>query len=432
MLNRTGAGMVSLALALVIAGLPNGNLFISSLALAPVALLAMGTGRRKARIVATLDVPERALRLREHVPIRLDYQVRGRGSALVEQPLPDEFELVAGNNSVLRRTVFGRTSGSLEFTIRCRRRGRFELPPARVEIVPTLHLGGAALASADTARTVEFRAELTRFHRLPGGRMMARRFMPHNDQANVGMKTSDFRDLRDYQSGDPPRSINWNATARRASTQKPGTPILPLVNEYEAEGQRNVWIFLDCGRHMAVGSNVENAFEAAVLGAGSLARFFIDRGFSVGFSLFNHHDPVHLYADRGRRQMVRIETVLHSTETSDDASGLRAAVGRVRGFLHGGSTWAIVVTRAERLDEQGIADLRQLRNATAARRGTTRMMVVSPDPYAMVPMDDVGEAVRALQRSLDAKTIQEVRSLGVRLIHWDPERRPLHAHLVGA
>ncbi len=433
MLNRTGAAIASCAIALIVAGLPNGNFFLSTVALLPWMVLASGQYVHQVRIHGAAAVPRRILRVGEVIPVVVSYEVRGPlGSAIVTQPLPDEFELVEGSNTVLRPKGLGPLTGQLQFSLRSRRRGQFTLPPLHAELVPALHLVGTRGADAEDQVTMEFRPDLTRFRRLPGGPMLARQFTPHGDRSRVGMKTTDFRDLREYERRDPPKAINWKATARRASGQGPGRPVLPLVNEFQAEGRRNVWIFLDCGPTMAVGSNVENAFEAGVLAAGSISQFFIDRGFRVGFSPFNTREPMHLYADGGRRQMVRIEQLLHRTEPGEIQGQLGQAIARVRGFIRGGSTWVVVVTRAERLGDEDIADLRRLRNATAARRTGGRMLVISPDPYGMVPVAHDGrQALRIAQRALDEETLAKVRSLGVRLIHWDPRERALHAHLVG-
>src|SRR5437667_141815 len=63
----------------------------------------------------------------------------------------------------------------------------------------------------------------------------ARAMFPESDLARTGTPTTEFRELRDYVRGDPPRSINWKATARRQA----GIPLgqghgraLPLVHEY--------------------------------------------------------------------------------------------------------------------------------------------------------------------------------------------------------
>ena len=62
----------------------------------------------------------------------------------------------------------------------------------------------------------------------------------------MGMTTQEFKEIRQYYSGDPFKSINWKVTSRNLLRGN----IWPVVNEFEKEG-KTVWIFLDTSRIMA-------------------------------------------------------------------------------------------------------------------------------------------------------------------------------------
>src|SRR5918992_900974 len=53
---------------------------------------------------------------------------------------------------------------------------------------------------------------------------------------------TEFHQLREYREGDPPRAIDWKATARTARL---------IAREYEDEKDQRVLLLIDCGRRMA-------------------------------------------------------------------------------------------------------------------------------------------------------------------------------------
>jgi len=79
---------------------------------------------------------------------------------------------------------------------------------------------------------------------------------PINDMAKIGVATTDFREIRNYVYGDPIKNINWKATARSSSPE-----MWPLTNEYEVEGKKTVWLFLDTAGELEIGTNINNAFD---------------------------------------------------------------------------------------------------------------------------------------------------------------------------
>ncbi len=85
---------------------------------------------------------------------------------------------------------------------------------------------------------------------------------PNDGIAAAGVATTDFSELHPYQPGDPMRIVNWKASARNSNSANP-----LLVNEYEPEGRKAVWIFMDGADYMDVGTTlsalVDSALEAA-------------------------------------------------------------------------------------------------------------------------------------------------------------------------
>ena len=81
--------------------------------------------------------------------------------------------------------------------------------------------------------------------------------------------------------------MNWKATAKREGTMNS----IPFVNDFEKEGRKTVWLFLDAREWMRTGSTVENAFEYAIqatLGVSS----YLSRNCGVGVSFYNCRDEI--------------------------------------------------------------------------------------------------------------------------------------------
>lgn len=438
MLTRAGYALMAASLILFVSGLPTGNLYVLALSMLPLAffmLSALAAKPRQVKVETLLPAdPPRAGR---PFVVIIRYEVTG-GQGLVEihQPLPGVFERLDGSNLVVIAKGPGRARGERHCVVQAPRRGLFELPPATWELVPALGLTESMSGTTGSAQELHVRPALTSFKRMASARTKATSLLPENDDARMGIQTTEFRDLRTYQRGDPPRTINWKATARamaRAEAARPvGTPgehqqapVVPLVNDYEFEGKKSVWIFLDCGPHMRVGTSAQNAFEAAVHAAQGTASFFIDRGYQVGFTAYNHPEQILIYPDTGKRQMLRIREEAAGLEPTTTRNGLVPAVEQAKRFLLRSKGLVVVVTRADTADQSLIAGLRRLRGLAGRRTQRRRVpiLVVSPDPYSLVPDGHDGTAgARMVQRYLDHENLKQVRRLGVELLHWDPSK----------
>lgn len=73
---------------------------------------------------------------------------------------------------------------------------------------------------------------------------------------------TEFESLREFAQGDPFRSIDWKATARRGKI---------MVTQHEVERSQNVMLVLDCGRLMTAQIGTQRKLDYAVTAALSLA-----------------------------------------------------------------------------------------------------------------------------------------------------------------
>ncbi|MEM3715799.1 MAG: DUF58 domain-containing protein [Candidatus Bathyarchaeia archaeon] len=126
--------------------------------------------------------------------------------------------------------------------------------------------------------------------------------LPLGSSAKLGVTTTDFREIRNYVPSDPYRHVNWKATAR---SMLPHKVPQPKVNEFEREGKKVVWIFLDRSASMALGPITKSALEYAIEAATGLSCFYLERDCKVGLCMFNGAEKI-VFPDVGRKQYYRI------------------------------------------------------------------------------------------------------------------------------
>jgi len=452
-------GLLDSGLLLLSLGILTGNIALMSISIFPLLVFLLGSST-PAPSDLHLDrrLPNRPIYVGDEVEVEIDLSV-GSGIGMVElhTEIPDVFELTRGSNLqvVLKRR--GRLRQKLTFSFRCTRRGTYVLPPTTYESTQIFDLRPSFEGSLGDEQQIEVLPRVARVKRVRGLRRTTSRLFPEEDKARIGIETTDFRDIRTYHWGDSPRRINWKATARELLASSGG---LPLVNEYEREGRKVIWVFLDCGRHMACGTNIENSFEYAIVAALSIVQFFVDRGYKVGVSTYNHSSAMIIYPELGQKQYLKALRSLRDLEPSASTMGLAAMSEKAKGFLVREKPVVFVVTslnnsvsfalpepwhfdfddvtlassavsrltspRLPRTVEQ-LADLLQglksTRSAVSSRRPTRlrrpSVIVIDLVPFSLLSTTDTPDALlvaRAYQRAF----AKRVRRMGIAVAEWDP------------
>lgn len=152
----------------------------------------------------------------------------------------------------------------------------------------------------DLMKEVEVRIKVRKVKKLKSRRIIARETIPDVDRSKIGPPGTDFREIRDYQYGDPVKFINWKATARKNSL---------MVNEYEVEAKRTVWLIVNTTKDLYT----NNSYLDSVLTlSASLAYYYARNGHKIGLTLTG--SGVTLYPDYGRKQFVKILKILNNAE----------------------------------------------------------------------------------------------------------------------
>ena len=421
MLSFRSAKFIALFFGLLITGLILGNMVVLVMSLVPLSLMLSGLLTEPPKQVKISDNRLNPLIWIGDV-VEVSRQVMledGYGIVTLYQELPPHFSLVEGNNLRIIRKSRGSVSFNFTFKIRCAKRGHYNLPPLRWETRHVLGTTQAYYGTAGETKELLVQPRVLNIRRIRGITGIAASPFPVIDMAKMGVATTDFREIREYVSGDPVKNINWKATARRAA----GGQFKPLVNEYEVEGKKSVWLFLDAASYLEVGTNIENCFEYCLEAANGVAYYFTDRGYRVGMYIYNDGGRL-FYPDAGKKQFLRISRELINLDTSPKNNEFPEAIEKCRRYLLGYNPMCVIITR---LDTQyggdvlkGVTKLKLLRGR---RRRKLPVMVVNVPGYNIVPRLDEDDDNSALMLQMETRPLSlQIRRMGASLLEWNPRQ----------
>lgn len=207
---------------------------------------------------------------------------KGLGHVTLGEKLPPYFELVEGINIKVVWNGLDEVDEDYAYKIRCTKRGVYHLEVCNWEMNHPQNLKSVTLGELPIGQTLIVKPYPFNIKRIRQQKALFKMTMPSEAHIRIGIPTTDFREIRDYAFGDSYRHINWKATARRAIPNKP-----PKVNDYEMEGTKVVWIFLNTASRIALGTNIRNGFEYAIQAVLGLSNFYLSRNCRVGVSFYN-------------------------------------------------------------------------------------------------------------------------------------------------
>jgi uncharacterized protein (DUF58 family) len=413
---------------LLVLGLLLGNLILIGMSLIPVLLVLFGTLiEAPARItVETENAPPKLQLGREFELIRTVTVHDGFGPVKIYQPLPNEFEVVSGNNF---RTLWkGRRPVKIPVIcrIRCSKRGNYVIPPLEWSSRHPLYLSENSGSGGETPE-ISVWPHLLRHRQVRSLKDLALSPFPLADVSKIGVAGTDFREIRSYVSGDPVKTINWKATAHRANPDS----IWPLVNEYEREGRKSVLIFLDTSEDVEIGSNIENVLEYSIEAASNLLYYFIDRGYRVGVAVSGEPDR-YFYPDSGRQQLTRIIPQLVHLKAGGSPGGLLNSVDYFRNYILNHKPLVVAVTTLDGKSSEVLDKFFNRLRAYYSRRREAPVVLVNVIGRDLIPQPDNYRSNISEIMQLQAKPVlQQLRRSGITILEWNPRRQSFHAVLAG-
>jgi len=281
---------------------------------------------------------------------------RGIGIVKFFLQLPESFEIIDGTNYRLFFVLPWSQRVQNVITVNARKRGEYEIQPAIVEIISIWGEFERKELTSNNIFKIAVRPHQHLIKRLKEIKTVGKKPYPENSIVFLGIRSNSFKELRGYRSGDLMRWINWHVSAKALSSS---ASQLPLVNEYEVEGKKVVWIFVDNSVIGAVGSEVENVFEYFLDAALSTALYFISRGYKVGLSIFASN--ILIRSDTGVGQTAKILKEFVKAEYIAQKGDLVRAVESVKPFLVSERPLCFFLTRPEVDTDETQRAIRRLR-----------------------------------------------------------------------
>jgi uncharacterized protein (DUF58 family) len=417
MVHGRPANELFIATLFLLLGVLLGNMVLAMLSL-PVFFYMIFAGTDRRITSQFLSEGMKNIKVKVGTTVTIAHKIATNGSPgllIAHDNLHERFTLKEGNSI----GVFWKDRGSIElkhtYQIVPVRQGLNEVGPTKVETWDAYGLSRGRMQSPGNGVIVQAEARVRDVRKLRDRRSIMMLPMPVGHQSVLGTETTDFKEIREYRRGEAFRRVNWKASARR---QRAGV-FKPFVNEYEREGKRKVWIFLDCGRHMEVGGQMESAMEHAGNAARIISDLYLAADCMVGMILFNAEGS--LLADTGRRQKAMIARMLFGVDTGSAEVTMSTMVRRLKGHLRGGNPLYLLITSVNSENADRIAtDLKELKGVGGKR---SKVIVLNINAYDLATRDQLEKMAARFMTLNQSVKVSRLRKEGWAVVDWDPSEQ---------
>jgi len=237
MLTRDIQELIVSGVTFLVMGMFLGNLILIVLGMFPIIFLALGILIGQPReVIIERKGEDQKIWVDNQVTDTITATVRGGvGPVTFSDVLPESFRLEEGTNFKVLWKGPMEANETISYRVTCAKRGRFELDTVSWETRHPLQITGNQLGEYPTLRTYIVQPKPLFVKRVRERKAITRVPMPMDARIKFGFPTTDFLEVRDYQPGDPYRSINWKVTARRLSS----SPSAYQVNTQGLVGHRH-------------------------------------------------------------------------------------------------------------------------------------------------------------------------------------------------
>ena len=318
---------------------------------------------------------------------------------LIEDQLPAGLTIRFGHNRHLIRLPKG---SSYTFTYNIAGpRGGYPFDTVRVNINDPFRV---------TSREVELVAKGQLFVFPPVTRLRHVAIHPRRTRvyagtipARAGGTGTEFFGVREYHPGDPPRAINWRASAHHEDVL--------FANEYQQERVADVGIVLDGRSRTNEFAHGHSLFEYSVQAAAAIADALLTQGNRVGMLVY----AAFLRWTIPGYGKIQREKILHSlAHAKPGGSDVFADLEHLPTRLFPPESQIIMISP---LHEDDLMPLVQL------RAQGYQVLVISPNPVkfelAYLPKTrnvELAGRVAAMERTL---VLQKARRAGIQVLDWD-------------
>ena len=469
-LTRLSLSLVASAFTFILFGMLFGNMPLIYIGTMPMIFLIMVLVLGQIETVELKPLNE-VLEVYKDDVVELQRTVSCRGGLgfiVLYEEVPSHFELVEGENLQIHFKSLKDLEIDFSFKVRCTRRGVYEIANVDYNVRHVLEVASPRKGSLPVNQSIVVKSRYYKLKRIREHQQRSFLPMPAEAQIRMGVTTTNFKELREYTVGDSYKQINWKATARSILTAAG----VPIVNEYEKEGRRVVWIFLNSSQRMAQGNSISNSFEYAIQAALSLAEFYLDRQCMVGFSVYNddavlltkqyskqflqqlykgQSTPVlpdlasshqlitvdqehakltdlswarqyNLFPDTGRKQLYKIRRILQGAGLRVSGYNLRQTLKITRGHLKSTNPLFIVITTIHPDKIMSLQeDIRELqRYVKQTRTSRKNLILVNISGYMLSSRDEPEQEASHILKFEERELLHSVLPESATVINWDP------------
>lgn len=227
----------------------------------------------------------------------------------IDEKVQAGMKITAGELSQWVALRLGETA-ELKYTFTAAR-GNFSWNSIRTVISDPLSLIETEMLIPASAM-IQIRPQIKKFKAIP--------FRPHSTlhspgsiPARLGGSGTNFFGVREYQSGDSLRRLDWRLTARH--------PRKFFTKEFEQEEIAEIGLLLDSRQSNELRIGEESLFESCVGATASLAEMFLHQGHRVSLLVFGE-TMLNTFPGYGKTQLHRIMSCLSKAEVETESRAL--------------------------------------------------------------------------------------------------------------
>jgi hypothetical protein len=456
----------------MVMGMFLGNLIFVVLGLFPIVFLAIGVLIRQPQDITVSRKGEDAkIWVDNQIADTLTATVKG-GVGLVSfnDCIPSSFNLDEGTNVKFFWKGVKDKQVIISYRATCAKRGMYELNDVKYETRHPLQITDNQIGKAQAPRSYIVQPRPMFVRRIREKKAITRIPMPMEARITFGFPTTDFLEVRDYQPGDLYRNINWKVTARRLSS----SPSALQVNEYEKEGKKMVWIFLDSATHMSLGTTVQNTMEYAVRATLGLADFYLSRECQVGLCIYDYdahewegsyqrtqdtpdldntffgmdqmetkvkveeargtREPSlsrYLFPDTGKKQQFRILREMLNVDIRYSGESLKEAIHSCRRHIVGTLPLFIIITMLDASKTDALyAGIKELYKYSGRLKMKPSIIVFNIQGYKIAAQREVEEIAAKLLDFRNKPLTGVLRKMGATVVNWNPHTQSFAQALI--
>jgi uncharacterized protein (DUF58 family) len=286
--------------------------------LLPAALLLLGLAYEswvvsRSGLALQIEPPERFLLGRSsRVGFVCTLQLRRRLCIQLAPNAPDSFDIDGG---IVSLTIVAGEPAAVELPVSPRRLGRYAWPVLRARLAGPLRL---AWWPKVLAPGLEVRVQPDLFHSKGEVSGIAAAGAESGLEQGTG---AEVLRLRDYRAGDPPRIVDWKATARAGRM---------ISRDFAQDHRLEIVILVDAGRASALRAGSLDRFGHYVNVAARLGQHAAGQDDLVGLVVYADRPLAVLAPARGAPAVARLREVLANARVERTESNPLFAAMRVR------------------------------------------------------------------------------------------------------